>query len=350
MYTTFILDEVGNRKIIMDWRGSPPFDWNEIKVADLLSQYPNHCAGLTFGYFWTGDDWHPQQNRIVGPKYGFLPNFKGPDLPSPRTPLEDTGPHTRKSGDRSAPSYLPVEVEDKAGDVNKGEPRIRCAICAWNLELQAPFHRTLPEPEQRPEKPPAPNQFAKMMRRLIEEGKVTRRQLGEALIGNHRWRNLDRWLDVDQEGKKKFYAPRPEQCARLLSVVGEVDLAPYQDAILVDQQNFKRLQQWSAWQEIHRYPEWATLEEEENTLWYHHHHCGRSTTDSAKVVSHQVQSVEINDRSISILHEEWHDQDKRWISIAIPKGDLSQSILEAYFTDIRHWSETDRFYFGIRES
>ena len=24
MYTTFILDEVGNRKIIMDWRGNPP--------------------------------------------------------------------------------------------------------------------------------------------------------------------------------------------------------------------------------------------------------------------------------------------------------------------------------------
>ena len=155
------------------------------------------------------------------------PNFRGPDLPSPRIPLEDTGPHTRKSEDKSAPSYLPVEVEDTPSDLEKGRPRIRCAICAWNLELQSPFHRTLPDPEQRPEKPPAPNQFATMMRSLIEEGRVTRRQLGDALIGNNRWRNLDRWLDTAQEGKKKFYAPRPEQCARLLSVVGDVDAELY---------------------------------------------------------------------------------------------------------------------------
>ena len=65
------------------------------------------------------------------------------------------------------------------------------------------------------------------MRKLIKEGKVTRRQLGDALIGNHRWRNLDRWLDIAQEGKKKFYAPRPEQCARLLSVVDDVDAELY---------------------------------------------------------------------------------------------------------------------------
>ena len=133
MYTTFILDEVGNRKIIMDWRGSPPFDWNEVKVADLLSRYPNHCAGLVFGYFWTGDDWHPQQNRIVTPKYGRLPNFKGPDLPSPRTPLEDTDPHVRKSEDKSAPSYLPVEVEDKASDQKREDLDSMCDLCLiWN--------------------------------------------------------------------------------------------------------------------------------------------------------------------------------------------------------------------------
>ena len=237
----------------MDWRGSPPFDWNEVKVADLLSQYPNHCAGLTFGYFWTGDDWHPQQNRIVSPKYGCLPNFKGPDLPSPRTPLEDTGPHTRKSEDKSAPSDFPVEVEDKASDPNKGRPRIRCAICAWNLELQSPFYRTVPDPEPRPDKPPAPNQFATMLRSLIEEGRATRRQLGDALIGNQRWRNLDRWLDKAQEGKKKFYAPLPEQCARLLSVVDDVDAKLYLEAIEADKVNFQRNQEWATWREIHQY-------------------------------------------------------------------------------------------------
>lgn len=350
MYTTFILDEVGNRKIMMDWRGNPRFRWNEVKVADLLSQYPNHCAGLTFGYFWTGDDWHPQQNLIVSPKYGLLPNFEGPDLPSPRTPLEDTGPHTRKSEDRSAPSYLPVEVEDKPSDLNRGRPRIRCAICAWNLELQAPFDRRLPAPEKRPDKPPAPNQFATMMRKLIKEGRVTRRQLGSVLIGKNRWRNLDRWLDIDQEGKKKFYVPCPEQCVKLLSVVGEVDVVAYQEAILADQENFKRIQQWAAWQEMHRYPEWATVEEEGDILWYHHHHCGRSTTDTAEVVSHQVQRVEINDQAITILHEEWQDQDKRWTSIAIPKGDVTPKSLKIHFSNIQDWSETEHFYFGVCES
>ena len=161
------------------------------------------CSTDVWILLWTGDDWHSQQNRIVSPKYGCLPNFRGPDLPSPRTPLEDTGPHTRKSEDKSAPSYLPVEVEDTASDLSKGRPRIRCAICAWNLERKTPFDRTLPEPDKRPDKPPTPNQFATMMRSLIQEGRVTRRQLGDALVGNNRWRNLDRWLDTGQEGKKK---------------------------------------------------------------------------------------------------------------------------------------------------
>ena len=347
MYTTFILDEVGNRKIIMDWRGSPRFKWNEVKVADLLSQYPNHCAGLTFGYFWTGDDWHPQQNRVVSPKYGCLPSFKGPDLPSPRTPLENTGPHTRKSGDKSAPSYLPVEVEDKASDVIKGRPRIRCAICAWNLGLQGPFERTLPGPEPRPEKPPLPNQFATMIRNLIQEGKVTRRQLGESLIGNHRWRNLDRWMDTDQAGKKKFYAPRPEQCTRLLSVVG-VDVGLYLEAIEEDKTNFKRTQQWSGWQEMHSYPEWATVEDKDDEVWYHHHHCGRSTRDLSEVISHRVVSIEIEGRTLAVLLEDWKEGDRSWQSIAVPKGDsVNQTMLEKQFPLATEWQETDCFYFGI---
>ena len=350
MYTTFIIDEVGNRKIIMDWRGKPRFKWNEVKVSDLLSQYPNHCAGLTFGYFWTGDDWQPQQNRIVSPKYGCLPNFKGPDLPSPRTPLEDIGPQTRKSDDRSAPSYLPVEVEDKPSDLNRGRPRIRCAICAWNLELQAPFDRMLPAPEKRPDKPPAPNQFATMIRRLIEEGRVTRRQLGEALIGNNRWRNLDRWLDTDQEGKKKFYAPRPEQFARLLSVLGDVDATLYLGAIEADKVNFHRNQEWAAWREIHQYPEWATIEKVDDEVWYHHHYCGRNTADSAEVVDYQVQLVDINGQMISVLQEEWQDQGVRWISITIPKGGVNQNSLESHFSNVGDWSETEHFYFGVRDS
>ena len=99
--------------------------------------------------------------------------------------------------------------------------------------------------------------------------------------------------------------------------------------------------------EIHRYPEWATLEEKDEILWYHHHHCGRSTSDTAEVISHQVQSVDINGQMVSVLQEEWQDQDKRWTSIAIPKGELNQESLKDHFSHIVEWRETERFHFGL---
>ena len=77
----------------------------------------------------------------------------------------------------------------------------------------------------------------------------------------------------------------------------------------------------------------------DGVLWYHHHHCGRSTTDTAEVVSYQVQSVDINGQMVSVLQEKWQDQDKRWTSIAIPKGDVNQKSLESHFAHIREWSE-----------
>lgn len=215
------------------------------------------------------------------------------------------------------------------------------------MGLQGPFERTLPEPEPRPEKPPLPNQFATMIRNLIQEGKVTRRQLGESLIGNHRWRNLDRWMDTDQADKKKFYAPCPEQCTRLLSVV-DVDVGVYLEAIEEDKTNFKRTQQWSEWQDIHRYPEWATVEDKDDEVWYHHHHCGRSTRDLSEVISHRIVSIETEGQSLSVLLEDWKEGDRSWQSIAISKGDsVNQTVLENQFPLATEWQETDRFYFGI---
>ena len=73
---------------------------------------------------------------------------------------------------------------------------------------------------------------------------------------------------------------------------------------------------------------------------------GRSTTDTAEVVSYQVQSMDINGQLISLLCEEWKDQDKQWTSIAIPKGDVHPKSLESHFAHIREWSETEHFYFG----
>ena len=137
--------------------------------------------------FWTGDDWHPQQNQIVSPKYGCLPNFKGPDLPSPRTPFRRIQVHTPENRKMNPPPVIsPLKLKIKP------VTRIRvslvfdvhCVHGIWNFNRL--FIVRYPNQSNVQRKPPAPNQFATMMRSLIEEGRVTRRQLGETLIGNHR--------------------------------------------------------------------------------------------------------------------------------------------------------------------
>lgn len=353
MYTTFILDEVGNRKIIMDWRGNPRFQWNEVTVADLLSQYPNHCTGLTFAYFWTGDDWHPQQHKILTPAYGLLPNFLGPDLPSPRRELENTGPHARSNGDKSAPSHLPVECDEMAQKSVIGRPRIRCAICAWNLDLPGPFSRVLPAPEPRPKKPRLPNMFATMMQKLIDEGKTTRRQLGELFVGKNRWRNLDRWLDTSQAGQKRFYAPTTDQCRLLLSGLEGEDVEKYLAAIESDKRNFNLLKQWNSWREIHHYPVWASLEHQNDTLVYHHRYCGRSIDERAEVVRYKIHSMNVDGILVTMLEEEWVLEEKTWIGFAIAKTNIERRSAKQLFTDLDldvdmdEFHETENFYYGI---
>ena len=157
----------------------------------------------------------------------------------------------------------------------------------------------------------------------------------------------NRWLDTDQEGKK-FYAPRPEQCVKLLSVVGDVDAELYLEAIETDKLNFKRNQEWSTWREIHRYPAWATVEKVDDEVWYHHHHCGRSTNDLAEVTSYQILSVEMDGVCVSVLQEDWIEGSKSWRSIAIQKDDsVNLMMLSKHLTQAIEWQETERFYFGI---
>ena len=155
-------------------------------------------------------------------------------------------------------------------------------------------------------------------------------------------------LSADQAGKKKFYSPRPEQCKRLLDVVGDVAPEPYFEAIEADKLNFKRTQQWENWREIHRYPEWATLEDKNGVVQYHHHHCGRVTTDLAEVTAYEVIVQDIKGVRVSLLQEDWIDGEKSWRSIAIPKDDsVNQSMLSEYFPQTTEWQTTERFYFGI---
>lgn len=72
MYTTFIIDELGNQKIIMDWRGSPPFGWSEVTIEQLRASHPNHLHGLELGSYYTGDDWSEMSGVSVSPEAGLL--------------------------------------------------------------------------------------------------------------------------------------------------------------------------------------------------------------------------------------------------------------------------------------
>ena len=353
MYTTFIIDEIGNRKIIMDWRGSPRFSWNEVKVGDLLSEYPNHCAGLKFAHFWTGDDWHSQNNIQHTPEFGYLPNFLGVDLPSPRTILDDTGPHTRISGDKSAPSYLPVEIPDQAFDLQRGKPRIRCTICAWNLGHQAPFCQKLPNPKVQPPTPPEPDNLAIFLRQIISKGATTRRELANMFTHKNRWRDLDRWLEIEKKKKDSIYLPTEEKCRRLLSNFSNDVVVEALEAINKDISISNDWKEWLTWEDIYEYPDWASVVLTTEGKRYHHHYCGRDTDDLSEVLSTKFINYHLDERNITILQENWKNKDQHWISFAISIDEhLTSEDLSTLEKKLEHsliWNQTERFYFGITQ-
>lgn len=58
MITTYVVDEVGNVKLIIDWMGSPPFKQREVQDPSVfLASHPNHSAGLEFANYYTGDSY-----------------------------------------------------------------------------------------------------------------------------------------------------------------------------------------------------------------------------------------------------------------------------------------------------
>jgi len=353
MYTTFVLDELGNKKIIMDWRGTPPFQWNEVKIEDLLSSHPNHCAGLEFAHFWTGDDWHLQHNHRASPDYGYLPNFKGPDLPSPRSRLERNGTYTRSSSEKDAPSYLPVQINVEPSEPNRGTPRIRCGLCAWNLGMDERFALQLPPPESQPPQPPNHNRFASILHTLIAEEKTSREKMANAFSHKGRWRDLDRWLNNIQSKDERLYLPQKYQLKKLCSAIIDPPIHELEAAISADRENFKRKKQWQQWQLMFSYPEWATLEFKNDGTWYHHHHCGRSTHDRAEVTTVQMLQIPYQDRHIDILMEHWKQETASWKSYALTIEQVNtipatalQSIMEQLIKEPFHWKHTAKFHFA----
>ena len=221
MYTTFIIDEAGNRRITMDWFESTnaPFNWCETTVERLVESHPNHTAGLEFAYYYTGDDYRPQSGRYVSPAFGLLPDFQSPDLPAPRAPLARTGEHTRTSEESRS-----VPVRKEVGAVGPtGRPRVRCGLCAWTLGL--PPEWAGPGPEDRPEPAPfeTPDHLKTQLKALILAGQTTRRRLATALPHKRRWNLVDRWLGR-LEGSKVSALPTDAQLETLLTGIDDKDI------------------------------------------------------------------------------------------------------------------------------
>ncbi len=352
MYTTFILDEIGNRKIIMDWRGNPPFQWNAVKIESLLASHPNACSGLVFAHFWTGDDWHLQHDRVIGPEFGYLPNFKGPDLPAPRTRLVSNAVYTRASGDREAPSYLPVRIDAVAADQERGRPRIRCGLCAWNIGVDPAFAQALPAPEKQPPKPDAPNRFARRMQQLIEEGRTSRKALANVFSHKGRWRELDRWLHRTETKGDRLYQPTRTQLTQLCTAI---DMPPEQelvDSLQADLDNFKQQKVWEGWRLLYSYPQWASTLASPAGLMYQHHYCGRTTHELSQVHAVRSMQVPLRDQVIDILVEDWGMRAQRWTSYVVHAGCTieeesakKEAVASAVGSSL-YWLKTERFLFG----
>ena len=351
MYTKFIIDELGNRKIIMDWRGNPPFDWNEIEIETLLESHPNYCKGLEFAEYYTGDDWHLQHNVMVTPEYGLLPDFKKPDLPCPRTQLEPNGKHTRELSEDNS---LPSRIDAKPVDASFGRPRVRCGLCARSLGFSPPFTVKPIIPEESPQKPPEANRFATYLQILITEGRTSREKMGEAFDHNSRWRDIDRWLGKISRKNNQPYLPSIEKIQVLASVIEEPSLKILIESRASDKENYRLMEKWRNWQQRYRYQEWATIEHRENGAWYQHNHCGRCTHDLSEVVEATMNSGYCDEQKVEFLVESWQRGAAKWKSYAFVReqiGDLSQEELSLLIGEIQsalQWIQTEKFIFASK--
>jgi len=358
VYTTFIVDEVGNRRVVMDWFKSTnaPFDWNEVTVESLLESHPNHCSGLEFAYYFTGDDCHPQSGNYVSGDYGLLPDFSQPDLPAPRTPLARTGQYTRESDHRAS---VPVRYEAK--DLKESsKSRVRCGLCAWSLGLQDSFNGPGPIIESPPSSAETANHFAKILTGLIADGRTSRRRLAEAISHKKRWALVDRWcVNLTAGSLPRF--PSDVQLKELLLGIDDPPVDALRKALMHDREHTVLEARYTRWRPMTRYPSWATLSNRSDGRWYHHVHCGRDTHDLAEV-SHVPDAVAltIDGTSLNVLVEKWRNLESSWLSVAIPQSDGYEWSREALEQTVRtllnldksttlRTQSTDRFTFVCTE-
>ncbi len=354
MYTTFIVDEVGNRRIIMDWfkETNPTFGWSEVSIETLLESHPNHTAGLEFAYYYTGDDYRPQSGLAVSAEYGLLPDFKQPDLPAPRCALSRTGQHTRQSGDRS-----PVPVRHQIGALSDAaQPRIRCGLCAWNLGVPSEFSGPSPRRNEPPLPAEEPDHLSRCLNMLIANGQTTRRRLAESTSHKRRWNLIDLWCHRIQ-AKCLPQLPSDLQLEALFTAIDDAPTEALRDALAHDRLHLTRQREVRRWRPRLAYPDWATREDAWDGPWYRHHHCGRTTHDLA-YLSQAPEVVTLLERGerVTALVERWRWCDLRWSSLAVPTGvplnrplsEFSGSIraaLGAEAFDKLRWAQTDSFTF-----
>jgi hypothetical protein len=407
MYTTFLIDEFGNQKIIMDWRDSPPFDWSEVTVDQLRASHPNHLHGLEFGYYYTGDDWRSMSGTSVGPEAGLLPDFKNPDLPCPRQTFESKAARTRDkpTAEKSAPTTLnctscgwtggldtvkildresryfydwvcptcdtenagghfpdknlPIRSDIKAYTPSM-KPRLRCGLCAWSEALPEPFGLRLPSPEQCPPKPDSADTFSKLIINLVSSGKTNRRSMANALGIKKPWKYVDAWLKPQPGLNPRYMFPDDQKLQLVAGSIDqeEVTVEALKHLVAQDSKNYIKLQEWNKWKLRYRYPDWATTVTKPDGVWYTHLHCERTTHDLSEVASKpELRSLTFASRIIEFVKEEWVNDLEKWTSYAFLKSEL-QTPCSEFTSTLRNelkveesisirWSSTVKFWFAI---
>ena len=323
MYTTFIVDEVGNRKIVMDWFKStqPTFGWSEVSVESLLESHPNHTAGLEFAYYYTGDDYRPQSDVYVGAEYGLLPDFRAPDLPAPRTPLERRGNHTRTSEERTS---VPVRYAVKEVG-SRAQPRVRCGLCAWNLGLPSEWSGLGPEQNSPPPVAETSDHLSRVLNQLIKTGRTSRRRLAESLSHKKRWALVDRWCHATV-GQNLPASPSEAQLEELLSAIDDAPSQSLKDAVEHDREHRARETATLRWRALRRYHSWAEVIQTDDGAWYRHLHCGRMTHDLEEVTElPKIVRIVAPDGPIEAVLERWSWGEMRWSSLALLRTEMSAS-------------------------
>ena len=315
MYTTFVIDEVGNRKIIMDWRGNPPFQWNEVKVEDFLVSHPNSCSGLEFAHYYTGDDYGEQEDKIVTPEFCLLPDFKTPDLPCPRKPLLRTGLYTRP----------PADADSEA---DESDCFFSCGYCDWR------------------------GRFSEITKRSMSKYFIdwTCPNCGEEQASGGL---SEPQPPVRIKASNDDPGARPRlRCGLCAWSEGLPEPFGLQMPALISLNEARRTGVTPG------YPNWANVDTRDNGIWFVHSHCGRTTHDLAEVTKEpELLSLDWEGHALSVVREHWRLGNQRWASCGLLREDAGGVVQESLSSAIAlllqleeahdlHWETTPRFLFG----